>query len=744
MRLPTAVVGVTTMAALVAVSSVLAFVITKNNAEDSIDIVSKRLAISMMQTVTSEIKFKLQKESEDAVMSAKSDIEHGIISLNSSPEVWVRRASHFFMSSGFFKLYFFLPGSRALGDVYGLGMLIDVLSSSLYFNNEPFLDFQKPYFPENGTWINTFNGSAPRNVSQRPFVTMFTQGPNIVQYRSENRPRWIPISVALNPGIAGGGGPFTALTAPVFRTLTPNPADFIGVTGVGLYLSFFSLNSYLLSIDSSLLLVNGNRDLIISTDVDKVYYQNGTLPNGKPNFVFYTLRTMNLTLYHTVDAALPDLSLFTGDEEYFSTFSHGDKYWLQVFPVYHSNLRWYLIGLIPEKVFFQKIYDSNRDTTIIVTILIISSVIIATVVTFAFTTNLTRLAKAFDKVADMHLDHPDVLSVGRSHVLFELNSLYRGFWHAVEMVKQVQAFLPKAVIEASEDESVEQTATDVSDGTKTGVRTAASSGKGPGLNMFSLGLRLSRPATSMTVQLATFTEACRQGLDSAVERHVQLFGRIVDLSKANKGVISHLEGNRIVITWNTVRECASSTSKQCSTNLALEIVSSARDIMPVDIGINTGLSFHGILGSAQQRFNVIGSDLVDVGSHMALHARELGLVPSVFASDAVVDGLNGMTVHLVDKVRSYTGVMIGMHWVRGRMQVTEEEWMYQLEGQKAGKDEFLDNYWAAMKIGDFTEALAKLAHLGDSHSSHVQELLEKLFKDTQIAQRLEGVVSMAS
>eukprot|EP01064_Diplonema_japonicum_P019270 TRINITY_DN2796_c0_g1_i5.p1 TRINITY_DN2796_c0_g1~~TRINITY_DN2796_c0_g1_i5.p1 ORF type:complete len:744 (+),score=205.62 TRINITY_DN2796_c0_g1_i5:70-2301(+) len=733
MRLPTAVVGVTTMAALVAVSSVLVFVITKNNAEDSINIVSRRFSGAKMETVINEIRFKLQREPEDAIVAAKSDIEMGLIRFDSPIEQWVRRASHFFRHSGFFTLYMALSGNRALGETYGFGTLVDAAAKAVIFNNPPVVDVKLSYVPENGTWDNSTTISSKVNLSGRAYVSMYHTGPNYVQYLTDNVPRWTTIIVSVNPNLKGGGGPFVTLTVPVFRTPVPNPADFIGVTCTSIYLSFFSLHPYLLSQNSHLVLIDENKMLVSSTDVDMTYYANGTLPTGKPNYLRHTLLSTNVTIYHSLDAALPDLSLFTGNEEHFAKLSHGGTYWIEIRPVYHSNLRWYLIGLVPEKEFFQKIYDSNRDTSIIVIILVVTSTIIATIVTLAFTMNLTRLAKAFDKVANMQLEHCDVMAVGKSHFLYELDSLYHGFWHAVEMVKQVQAFLPD--VDITDDDTGTESVTTGTGVTKSTVRsnnskeTPKTAMKG---GMFSLGLKASKPATSLTVHLSNFTDACKKSLDSAVNAHKLLFSHTAELARSFKGVVSYLEGNRIVVTWNTVRNCPRSTSKQCSTTLGLELYEAVNDIMPVDIGINTGPSFHGILGSAQQRFNVIGSDLVDVGSHMALHGKELGLVPSVFASDAVVDGLNGVVEHRVDRVRSLTtNEEVRVHWIREKVQAAEEEWMYQLEAQNAQKDLFLNSYWAAMDACNHETALECLEKF-KSENPNLVKLSDKLHNDTVV------------
>eukprot|EP01064_Diplonema_japonicum_P019269 TRINITY_DN2796_c0_g1_i4.p1 TRINITY_DN2796_c0_g1~~TRINITY_DN2796_c0_g1_i4.p1 ORF type:complete len:746 (+),score=210.22 TRINITY_DN2796_c0_g1_i4:70-2307(+) len=735
MRLPTAVVGVTTMAALVAVSSVLVFVITKNNAEDSINIVSRRFSGAKMETVINEIRFKLQREPEDAIVAAKSDIEMGLIRFDSPIEQWVRRASHFFRHSGFFTLYMALSGNRALGETYGFGTLVDAAAKAVIFNNPPVVDVKLSYVPENGTWDNSTTISSKVNLSGRAYVSMYHTGPNYVQYLTDNVPRWTTIIVSVNPNLKGGGGPFVTLTVPVFRTPVPNPADFIGVTCTSIYLSFFSLHPYLLSQNSHLVLIDENKMLVSSTDVDMTYYANGTLPTGKPNYLRHTLLSTNVTIYHSLDAALPDLSLFTGNEEHFAKLSHGGTYWIEIRPVYHSNLRWYLIGLVPEKEFFQKIYDSNRDTSIIVIILVVTSTIIATIVTLAFTMNLTRLAKAFDKVANMQLEHCDVMAVGKSHFLYELDSLYHGFWHAVEMVKQVQAFLPDAARDETDDSETSEGHTQGQGSKNTGPRSDGSFSNDvvtTKQSMFALGLKSSRLATSMTINLTDFTVACKQGIDDAVTKHKQLFLRAADLAKTFNGVISYLEGNRIVVTWNTVRSCPSTTSRQCSTTLGLELHAAAKDITRVDIGIHTAYSFHGILGSAQQRFNVIGSDLVDVGSHMALHGKELGLVPSVFASDAVVDGLNGVVEHRVDRVRSLTtNEEVRVHWIREKVQAAEEEWMYQLEAQNAQKDLFLNSYWAAMDACNHETALECLEKF-KSENPNLVKLSDKLHNDTVV------------
>eukprot|EP01059_Diplonema_ambulator_P007076 TRINITY_DN1660_c0_g1_i1.p1 TRINITY_DN1660_c0_g1~~TRINITY_DN1660_c0_g1_i1.p1 ORF type:complete len:738 (+),score=273.26 TRINITY_DN1660_c0_g1_i1:51-2264(+) len=718
MRIPTSVVGVTTMASLVAVSSVLVFEITKKHAEDSIDEISKKFADAKMESAISEIRTKLQQEPVNAITAAKSDIEAGFLRFDDI-EAWVRRGSHFFKESEFFCLFMALAGNRALGEKYGLGLIVDTATDNVVKNDPPYIHMMRPYYPENASYSNTVVATAPLNLSSRAYVSTFTTGDNHVQYLLDNTPRWTDMIISMNPNIPNGGGPFITLSMPVFLTPTPNPEDFIGITAVGIYLTYFTLDPYLLSNESYLLLLDDLGMLVSSTAAEKIYYVNGTLTNGVGNYKRHTLLTSGVPVYTSLYHALPNLTAMEDGTQYFSTFYHdGDKQWLEIRTVYHSNLRCYLIGIIPESEFFQRIYDSNRKTLTIVVALIVSSTVIAAIATFSFTLSLTRLALAFDQLGTLELDHVDIHKVRKSHILYELNSLFKGFWTAVAMVRQVKAFLPDVEAPLSEESASDSKPT-TDHGTRSESRSATSAKNSysvplPKNAMFSLGLRTSMHAVSMTVNIRNFTSMCQTSVEDAVATHKRVFALTAEEVKSHKGMVSYLEGNRIVLTWNTTRQCATSTSKLCCAAMGLELHQAVRDMASVDIGMHLGYAFHGILGSAQQRFNVVGSDLVDVSTQLAMLARKLELSPAVLASEQTVDGIHEITTNMVDDVETYAG-RVKVHWLRAKVRAVEEEWMYQLSSRESNRDPFLDHFWSARRKGDTLKALDELAKFEQAH-----------------------------
>eukprot|EP01059_Diplonema_ambulator_P003871 TRINITY_DN1356_c3_g1_i1.p1 TRINITY_DN1356_c3_g1~~TRINITY_DN1356_c3_g1_i1.p1 ORF type:complete len:756 (+),score=256.00 TRINITY_DN1356_c3_g1_i1:44-2269(+) len=724
MGVPTALVGVSAMAALVALSSVLVFVITKHNAEDSINDISRRFSNAQMNTVSSEIRYRLQKEPMDAVMSAKSDIEIGELRFDSDPEIWVRRACHFFKHSGFFTLFMALAGTRELGLQYGFGLLVDGAAGSVVFSDPPQIHLERPLYVDNGTWVPDIVLTAPVNFSARDYVSMYTTGSNYMDYRIANEPRWTSLVVSVNPVLKGGGGPFITLTAPVFRTPEAISSEFIGVTCVSIYLSFFSLDPYLVGTNQNLLIITADQSLIVSTDVNTTYYANGTLPNGQPNYLQYSLDKTNVSIYHTLSKVLPDLTALNATDEYFSKFDFdGDTMWLEVRPVYHLNLRWYLVGVIPEKEFFHKIYNSNRNTMIIVIILIVSSSIVAAFITLAFTMNLTKLAIAFGHVAEMQLDHPAVRSVASSHYLFELSALYKGFWHAVNMVRQVQAFLP----DVDDDQSAEETS-------NSSISKSHHSSNNKLMDerrnfMFSLGLKNTSQAVALTGSLRDFSEMCSKKLDDACAQHKTVFAIIMEHCRRCKGTVSYLEGSRFVITWNTGKPCLPTTGKMCSTTLALDLYELVSKTMVVDLGIHMGYAYHGILGSEQQRFNVVSSDLVDVSTHLAMCGPLLEMKPSVYASSHVVESLHSVMYHMVNNVSTYNvGKKVPVFWVASSVKTTEEEWMYQLSEHEQRKAAFLEPYWEAVRMGNLDAAMRELVAFRAAHPT-MDALVRKLALD---------------
>ncbi|KAJ9445690.1 Retrovirus-related Pol polyprotein from type-2 retrotransposable element R2DM [Diplonema papillatum] len=274
--------------------------------------------------------------------------------------------------------------------------------------------------------------------------------------------------------------------------------------------------------------------------------------------------------------------------------SGGDTYWVTMKTVVHYNRRWFILMWTPEKTFFAQIDAANEKTLITVVMLVIGCTLVAAVLGYLATLPLKTLARAFDKVADMDLDHPDVNAVKHTQFISELDSLHNGFWHAVQMVKQVKAFLP--IRDETSGAETESTPRDI--------------------------IHCSSPS----------------GADNPI------------------------------VTWQVAA------------------------------------TFYGILGSKSQRFNVIGSEIVDTAALLASYATRMELTPAVLLSGSMIEYLKSYCYYMIDDDFDALGTSIKMYWVEKNFVAETEEWMYELAQEAEQKKAFLDRFFGLVQKEMFTEA----------------------------------------
>ncbi|KAJ9435015.1 hypothetical protein DIPPA_09806, partial [Diplonema papillatum] len=249
---------------------------------------------------------------------------------------------------------------------------------------------------------------------------------------------------------------FSAISIPVFFPgQAPSRASFYAVSVLLFYLNRVDLSSYLLSKGSSILIIDTEQQLVVSTDHEEPFFQSGNDSAGNPVYTTYHLYNCGVPKLEATSAILGDLSRFDDGDDHFDKVSDGDVHWVTMKTVEHYNRRWFILMWTPEKTFFAQIDAANEKTLITVVVLVVGCTLVAAVLGYLATLPLKTLARAFDKVADMDLDHPDVYAVKPKHFVSELSSLHNGFWHAVKMVEQVKAFLPD--VADTSDEGTEGT-----------------------------------------------------------------------------------------------------------------------------------------------------------------------------------------------------------------------------------------------------------------------------------------------
>ncbi|KAJ9468297.1 hypothetical protein DIPPA_16138 [Diplonema papillatum] len=743
-HVPFPVVAVLTIVILVAVPASVVFLVTTSNAEDSIDEVSRRLAMATMEAVEDRIRQTVIREPEAELRAAKADIEMNVTSIklpeNLTP--WVKRMTHWLAQSELYTLYIAGSTSRAVGDIYGHGLVVDYFSGYFYVSDPPITKI----WAINKTTLVIRETAYPYalDIPSRPYALLYTQGPTAEANCRANVPIWTDLEISVNINVARGGGLFTTITLPIFQTQDPNPNELTGVLAMGMYLSVIDLNPFLLSTTSSLLIMDSDTLLISSTDIERNFHTVNT--SGVITYEQMSLMSSGVALFAELVASgeLPsDLATRRAGDPYFSTMTgpDGGEYWITLATITHYNLRWHVVMLTPEKIFFEKIYDSNRSTLITVVIMILASCLISIGMTLVATDDLKRLASAFDKIALIQLDHPSVQRVRTRHIISEYDSLCKGFWHAVEMVTHVQAFLPKVdlhddIVSNESSSMVSHSHVEGSRSHKEGSRTRSQSASVTGsmsgmdkpsavsggkagrstavADSFSVGLKMSIGVTGLIVSLDSFSQFCHNSAERASAAHGELFTLIHDTAKRFHGVIASLEGARVTVAWNTTKPCPPATSTQHALSVAFEL-SRSKSALSFSSGVHHARTYHGILGSKSQRFNTIGSNLTDVACYLAQYASGLKVLPAILVSGAAVNFVKGFCCYKIDEVQLLTADSVTVYWAEKQTAVDNAEWMYQLREEEEARKTFLDNYFVAVDNCDPPGARTALKVFSEQH-----------------------------
>ncbi|KAJ9468298.1 hypothetical protein DIPPA_16144 [Diplonema papillatum] len=742
-HVPFPVAAVLTVVILVAVPASVVFLVTTSNAEDSIDEVSRRLAMATMEAVEHRIYDTAINEPEAELRAAKADIEMNVAGLK-FPEnelFWGKRMMHWLELSDLYTLYIAVGVSKEVGDIYGHGAVVD-------YGDVPMLYVSRP--PHAGiwrldkvniTWTETafsYDRNFTLDFPTRPYALAYTQGAQGEANCRANIPFWTELEISIKTSNRGGGL-FTTITLPVFQTQDPNPNELIGVVAMGIYLAEIDLVPFLLSNTSSLLIMDSDTSIISSTDLPQNYYELNS--SGVVSLEQFTLESTGLPLFQDLldSGKLPSDLATRGDDTFFETMNGPDgEYWITIRTITHYNLRWHVVMLTPEKIFFEKIYDSNRSTLITVIVMILASCLISIGLTLLATDDLKRLARAFDKIALIQLDHPSVQHVRTRHIISEYDSLCKGFWHAVEMVTHVQAFLPK--VDLHDDIVSNESTSLVSHSHVEGGRSHKAESRSQGASVtgsmtdkpsiaavsggkvgrsavadsFSVGLRMVSGVTGLIVSLDNFSHFCHSSADRASAAHGELFTLIHDTAKRFHGVIASLEGARVTVAWNTAKPCQPVTSTQHALSVAFEL-SRSKSALSFSSGVHHARTYHGILGSKSQRFNTIGSNLTDVACHLAHYASGLKVLPAILVSGAVVEYVKGFCCYKIDEVKLLTGETIPVFWAEKQTAVDNAEWMYQLREEEEARKTFLDNYFTAITNCDASGARVALKVFSDQH-----------------------------
>ncbi|KAJ9435359.1 hypothetical protein DIPPA_07567 [Diplonema papillatum] len=734
-KVPAQVLGVPLIAIAVAVPSLVAFIITQQNGVDSIDNLSHRLANSTMFSVTSQIQKKIQDEPEAEIRDVKENIELGARTLNRSQDAyWIRRSHHWMKATEIFTMAATIITVEDPTPYAGSGgVLVDAAALSVILY-EPFRMSSVRLY-ENSTVKSATGRWWGLNLNARPYaLAAFEDDEDLLA----NEPRWTVPEVTIS---GSNSGLFTAITIPIFLpNQEPSRASFFAVSSLLLYLNRVDLKPYLLSAGSTILIMDWNKTLVLSTDHEEPFYRTNNITLRRGEYAPYYLWNCEVPKLEATDPVLGDVERFENGDEFFGKVSSGgETHWVSMTAVFHYNRRWYVVMWTPEKTFFAEIDEANRKTMITVIVLIVACTLLAAVVVFVATLPLKTLARAFDKVANMDLDHADIHAVKPKHFVAELDSLHKGFGHAVKMVEQVKAFLPDVAGSSDEEESLahgsslnpsSQSTTMSRSGMRgdaTSVSRHSKKGKAELMEAFSLGIKIARSATLLVIDVEHFASVCSKDVAKALQIHSDMFQVVTECTKTYRGVIGGLEGNRFLVAWNTSKPCQVATSKSNSVLMVFDLMSAINQ--PVSFGLHHSTTFYGILGSKHQRFNVVGSEIVEFSAHLASHASRMQLSPPVLISGKMIEYLKSFCFYVIDTAFAVNGATEKAYWVEKKFTAESDEWMYELAAEAGQKQSFLDPFFGLLDTRQFEEAETCLDEFVAGHAmfqKHADYLRAKL------------------
>ena len=702
-KVPTFLAFVLAVGGLVAVSSILAFDITSRNAVSSIRKVSLDLSESIITTTYKDIARELIHEQLDYVKGMKYGVELGNYNHTHCNDVIIQNGIEFKNHTPFAALGVYMD------DASNMGCIVDMEGPSVaQLQADKSLRVTRGFVPNTMSWNISNSFVIPLNILTRPYYTILADNPDVVQ---QDIPIWSSVWVSVNPNVPSPGLQ-VSLTWPV---LWPD-RSFRGGVMASTALVMIDLSQYQITPDSILLLMETDHSLITSTTHEVPF----TEPEPKV-YERYTLSNCGVPILREIGQ---DTSLLTNPVLPHSVKLHqefsfeGKGYWLQMKEIENLNLRWVILMTIPEAYFFEEIDDSNATTRLIVIFLIVGTVLVAAALSFVFVYPIRKVAVAFDKIAEMETEAMEIERVPHNSIFREIDSLYKGFWTALDMLKKVKAFLPQAPQEDLTEAEDTETTTEVEVKSRISASTPSSISRlsygtqqNTGLQL-GLGVKLCRGAVCAVLDVSDFSKSIDSDKISAQTRFERFFTSVNSAALCYSGRITVVQGGKLAVTW-MIASC-DAKAKAVEFGLALPGLtrSGGGSFKTVSIGIYACKSYSGIMGDSAHRHSVVGSTLVDGASALASLAQHMAL-PLVVAGPILANLPQAESFQIAAQVYSHYGSLSGCSsasYVSGMRVVPEGEWMYQLDAMvtETASNRHLTEFFEKKKAGERTQAQESL------------------------------------
>eukprot|EP00760_Papus_ankaliazontas_P021335 PhM_4_TR18675/c0_g1_i2/m.71074/K17533/MAP3K19, YSK4; mitogen-activated protein kinase kinase kinase 19 len=220
----------------------------------------------------------------------------------------------------------------------------------------------------------------------------------------------------------------------------------IGVMGIDLLLTF--LND----------MVKAN--LVASRGVGYIVEADGTLVAssigdvGASDVRYHSMESASNIVRESSEAIGFDGSYRGVDITQFDMSFDGVAHWVDVVPLFVSNLQWYYVSVVPTSEFLQAVEEGQRDLIITVCLVGGASLIFSVVLTVLLQRPIRALADDLHNVSTMELEKIDLKAP--LSTISEVASMQLNFRLTVQHLIEYRAFMPQAVLldDASRDDEL--------------------------------------------------------------------------------------------------------------------------------------------------------------------------------------------------------------------------------------------------------------------------------------------------
>eukprot|EP01059_Diplonema_ambulator_P010445 TRINITY_DN2049_c0_g1_i5.p1 TRINITY_DN2049_c0_g1~~TRINITY_DN2049_c0_g1_i5.p1 ORF type:complete len:379 (+),score=120.91 TRINITY_DN2049_c0_g1_i5:770-1906(+) len=352
MKIPLFVLGSLAIGALVAASCVLSFEITRTNAEDSINTVSRQLSSINIRNARTSVKRDLLEEPELYL----KDLKEGY-----SRQLFGPLESGMYNGSLQTARSYFQDGNVYLKKNSSSATFIAIIEED---GNGCVVRLDETYGQLTPQGMYVYAGvqmgpvytlypipmpAIPLDLRVRPYYTVVA---NSSEYRKGGMV-WTGITTTTDSEFAG-------LIMNLATALThPYTGQFFGVATVTVGFQWIDLKPYLSNPRIDMLMIDSEHYLVASSSADTMDLSGNTA--GDRVALNASLNTT--ALYAACYRELPPLSEIDAAEGLFKKFHfEGKTWWLEAHPMTSNNLKMYLICLTPEEIYFQKVWHTRTHT----------------------------------------------------------------------------------------------------------------------------------------------------------------------------------------------------------------------------------------------------------------------------------------------------------------------------------------------------------------------------------------------